>query len=71
MLWVLTFLSIVGVVLNIKKDRRGFALWMFTNGCWAYIDYQKGLEAQAFLFLVYFFLSFWGWLQWKGNVQAQ
>jgi len=58
-------LSIWGVILNVKKDRRGFAVWMFTNFIWAVIDFQYGLYAQTVLFIVYFFLALWGWLSWK------
>ena len=65
MTWFLTCLSILGVMLNVRKDRLGFAVWMFTNISWTAIDFRHGLYAQAFLFLVYFFLALWGWLAWK------
>ncbi len=65
MTWVLTFLSILGVVLNIRYDRRGFLFWMVSNLGWAVIDFQHGLYAQSFLFVVYFVLSLWGWLAWE------
>jgi len=64
MTWILTCLSIVGVVLNIRKDRRGFVIWMFTNISWAVIDFRHGLYAQTVLFIVYFFLALWGWITW-------
>jgi murein tripeptide amidase MpaA len=67
MMWLLTCLSICGVVLNVNKDPAGFLVWMFTNACWAVIDYRKRLYAQAFLFVVYFFLALWGWISWVGN----
>ncbi len=65
MTWLLTGLSIVGVILNICHDRRGFLLWMITNAAWGVVDFRHGLYAQAFLFVVYFFLALWGWLAWK------
>jgi len=65
MTWFLTALSIVGVILNVKHDRRGFLFWMITNAAWVIVDFRHGLYAQAFLFVVYFFLSLWGWLAWK------
>ena len=64
-MWFLTALSIIGVILNIKKDRRGFLLWMITNAGWAVVDFSHGLYAQGVLFVVYFALSFWGWIRWK------
>lgn len=63
--WVLTALSITGVVLNIMKSRAGFAIWMVTNLSWSAIDFYKGIPQQGFLFLVYFMLSVWGWFSWK------
>ena len=70
MTWVLAFLSIVGVILNIRKKRSGFLIWMFTNSVWAIVDFRHGLYAQAFLFIVYFFLALWGWLAW-GNQKTK
>jgi nicotinamide riboside transporter PnuC len=65
MMWVLTALSIVGVILNVRKDHRGFLLWMVTNAAWAVVDFEHGLFAQGVLFVVYFFLALWGWISWK------
>ncbi len=64
MMWVLAGLSIFGVVLNVHKDPGCFLVWMFTNACWAVIDFRKCLFAQSFLFVVYFFLALWGWISW-------
>ncbi len=65
MSWLLVCLSIAGVVLNVRRDRRGFLLWMIANIGWMIIDFMQGLYAQAFLFCIYFVLSFWGWTSWK------
>lgn len=65
MSWLLVFLSIAGVVLNVRRDRCGFLLWMIANIGWMIIDFMQGLYAQAFLFCIYFVLSFWGWVSWK------
>lgn len=64
MMWFLAGLSIIGVALNVQKNPQGFLLWMFTNACWAVIDFRKRLYAQSFLFAVYFFLALWGWISW-------
>ena len=70
MFWALTFISLTGVVLNIKKIRHGFLLWMITNICWAVIDFKHGVPEQAFLFLVYFILSVWGWVSWSKGLET-
>lgn len=66
-MWLLTGLSLVGVVLNIKKKRSCFIIWTFTNASWAVIDYQAGLTAQAALFAVYFCLAVWGMWEWQST----
>ncbi len=65
--WGLTLLSIVGVILNIKKKRVCFLIWAVTNFSWMVVDYQQGLYSQAVLFLVYFLLALWGLIEWKGG----
>jgi len=65
MTWLLTILSLVGVVLNIKKARACFYIWAFTNAAWAVIDYRAGLLAQSALFAVYFALALWGIASWR------
>ena len=63
-MWMLTAASLVGVVLNIKKNKACFAIWAVTNAAWAVIDYNAGLTAQAALFAVYFVLAVWGLIEW-------
>ncbi len=65
MTWALTVASIVGVVMNTRLDRRCFYVWTITNACWAIIDWQKGLYAQAALFAVYFCLAVYGVYEWR------
>ena len=63
--WIVTGLSLTGVVLNIKKQRAGFAVWILTNSYWAAYDYQMGARAQSALFIVYLLLALWGLWEWR------
>jgi nicotinamide riboside transporter PnuC len=63
--WIVAIISLIGVVLNVRQDRRCFYLWIVTNTAWMVIDYTRGLYAQAFMFLVYFCLAVWGLYSWK------
>lgn len=65
MIWLLTGLSLIGVILNIKKRKVCFIVWSVTNGSWAIIDYRAGLQAQAALFAVYFLLAIYGLYEWR------
>jgi len=65
MIWLLTLLSLIGVILNIRKRRECFLIWAFSNGSWAVIDYRAGLPEQAALFAVYFLLALYGLYEWS------
>lgn len=67
MLWILTVLSIAGVILNVKKKRLGFAFWIFSNAAWAIINFKSGMIEQGALFVVYFALAIWGLVSWKAT----
>lgn len=61
---LLTIISITGVILNTKKKRICFLIWMATNLSWAVIDFYHGLWEQSILYLVYFVLAIYGWFSW-------
>ena len=63
--WMLTILSIIGVVLNAYQDRRCFYLWMVTNTSWAAVDFHKGIYAQGVMFSLYTLLAVWGLYKWR------
>ena len=63
--WAMAALSLVGVVLNIKKRRECFYVWAVTNAAWVVIDIYHGIYAQAALLAVYFVLAIWGIFEWK------
>lgn len=65
LMWGVTVLAIVGVVLNIKKRKECFYVWVFTNSAWMVYDYWMGAMAQAALFAVYVGLAVWGILEWR------
>jgi nicotinamide riboside transporter PnuC len=70
-MWAVTILSIVGVVLNIKKRKECFFIWAFTNAAWCIYDFVIGAYAQAALFAVYFVLAIWGLIEWAGADRCQ
>lgn len=65
MTWLLASASLIGVVLNIKRQRACFAVWLATNATWAVVDLRAGLPAQAALMAVYCGLAVYGWCAWK------
>ncbi len=63
--WLLTILSLIGVILNTQQDRRCFYIWIVTNTSWAAVDFYKGIYAQATMFILYLCLSIWGLHKWR------
>lgn len=64
-MYILTILSLIGVILNIHKKRASFLIWIASNTCWAAIDFRAGLPAQGWLFVIYACLAVWGFFAWK------
>ena len=62
--WITSAVALVGVFLNIKKDKRCFMIWAVTNFVWTFVDMDKGIYAQAALQLVYCYLSLYGLATW-------
>lgn len=65
--WVITGLSVIGVILNAQKKISGFYFWMVANFSWVIIDLHKGVYAQAALFGFYFIMCFYGVYAWKSK----
>ena len=65
MYWIISFLSLVGVVLNIKKRKECFIIWTVTNFSWMLVNYHHEIYAQSALFAVYFLLALWGLWEWR------
>ncbi len=63
--WGLAGLSLVGVVLNIKKKTECFVIWLVTNASWTVYDFSIGAYAQSFLFSIYTVLAVYGLYEWR------
>jgi len=62
--WVMTVISIIGTILNIKKKKVCFILWTITNIFWIVYDIHKGAYPQALVFVVYTILAIYGLIEW-------
>lgn len=63
--WLATVASLIGVILNIRHDRRCFIVWGITNAIWVVVDASSGVWSQATLQAVYCVLSVYGFMKWK------
>jgi len=62
---IITIASLVGVILNIKRNLLCFYIWTATNFAWFIIDLYREIYMQALLFFIYFLLAIYGVLEWK------
>jgi nicotinamide riboside transporter PnuC len=64
LMWIVAIVSLVGTVMNARRQRWCFILWGATNLCWTAYDVSLHAWPQAALMAVYFALSIYGWVQW-------
>ena len=62
--WILALISIIGAILNIKRIKWGFALWIIANTGWIIFSFVSGIYGQVPLWIVYNILSIWGFIDW-------
>jgi nicotinamide riboside transporter PnuC len=70
-MWIITALSLIGVILNIHKRQECFVIWGITNAAWAVYDYQIKAYEQAALFVVYFILAVYGLYKWARKEKGE
>jgi nicotinamide riboside transporter PnuC len=64
-MWLVTAGSLIGTILNIKKKRICFVIWLVTNALWTAYDLYIKNYPQAGLFAVYVVLAVWGIIAWR------
>ena len=65
MIWMTAIASTVAVVLNIRRNRACFAIWLMTNLSWCVIDFVHEIYGQSLLQAIYAGLSVWGLAEWR------
>lgn len=68
--WAATIAALAGTVLNCKKIRFCFVLWLITNAMWFAWDVSHGLVSRAVLDTVQFILAGWGLYEWRNDDRA-
>lgn len=65
--WIMAAMALAGTILNIKKQKYGFAFWIVSNGYWCIHNILIQEYAQAFLYFIFFLLAIWGLISWSKN----
>lgn len=63
--WIVSFLALMGTILNANMNKYGFILWFVTNLFWMIVDFKSSLYAQSALFLAYTLLAIKGMVTWS------
>lgn len=65
--WLLTAFSLYGNVLNVKRRRSCFIVWVIANLLWLAYDLYSGLYSRAALDIVQTGFCIWGFIEWRSK----
>lgn len=65
--WIVTAVCLLGTVLNVKKRRVCFVLWMVGNIAWMVFDLRARIYSRAILDAVQLAFAAWGYVEWGKN----
>lgn len=65
--WIITAISLIGTILNIKKNIACFYLWTIGNIAWLIFDLYSGLYSRTVLDMVQLVFSIWGIIAWNNK----
>lgn len=63
--WIATIIALVGTILNCKKIKYCFVLWIITNIMWLAYDIYCATYSRAVLDAVQLALAVWGLYEWS------
>jgi len=65
--WIATALSLIGAVLNARKNIYGYWLWIVANAVWLVISVIRKDWAQVVLWVSYIIITSYGIYCWSRN----
>ena len=63
--WFLTAISLIGTVLNIRKNILCFYIWLLGDILWCALDFHNGTYGRSLLDFVQVILAVCGIISWK------
>lgn len=64
-MWIVTIISLIGSVLNAKKSKWCFYVWILANVCWLIYDIHTRLYSRAALDVIQTIICISGIIYWK------
>ena len=68
--WVLSFIGIVGFLLNIKKKKSCFVLWTISNAGFIVVNILTGTYGQLPPWVVYLAMGIYGYIRWRKDERS-
>ena len=65
--WILAVMSVAGAILNARKNRWGFVIWIIGNFGWIVVDIMCGLYEQIIVWVMLTGTSIYGFYVWTYN----
>ena len=63
--WIALILSVIGIMLNAKKNILCWIVWIASNICWIVYLIPLGQTAQILLWVIFGSFNMYGWYEWK------
>jgi len=63
--WIATGISILGIMLNARKDIRCWPVWLVSNVLWIIYFIVLANPPSIILWVVFSAFNIYGWIQWK------
>ena len=58
-------IGITGAILNVKKNKFGFILWIIGNTLWTIYGFTTKQYFFMIQYIVFASISFWGFMEWN------
>ena len=65
--YIASFIAILGVYFNAKKNKLCWYCWMISNMMWLIISLIRKDYAQVILWIVFFGMNFYGLYKWRSE----
>ena len=63
--WVLSIITLIGTILNVKKKKEGFIFWIIANIGWIYYTLEYELYSQISIWVSFTAASIYGYITWR------
>jgi len=63
--YVAAMISLIGIILNARKEILCWPVWLFSNVLWIIYSVIEGDTPSVILWILFSIFNIYGWVQWK------